>query len=159
MRICVSDRKIINPIILAPSALKSFGFIAQNYCVGSRFSATARNVIQVVGGDQNGEENTAHFTYRISISVKLSYVGKMCMLSAQGNEYQTRNVFVDRWYTKTDGKLQRPLSEDKFRLGQGAFSAGESLVYGETSPCENLKLRSERSWSRLWKAWQQNIIH
>ena len=42
-----------------------------------------------------------------------------------------------------DSKLQRPLGEDKLGLGQGTFSLAASLVFGQTCPCEDLKLISE----------------
>lgn len=40
-----------------------------------------------------------------------------------------------------DGKFQRPLGGDKF--GLGTFSTGESLLFGETSPSEDLTIRSK----------------
>lgn len=56
------------------------------------------------------------------------------------NSYQT--LIVDRWYTAIGGKIQRPLGGGKF--GRGTFSMGESLVFGETSPSEDLTLRSKK---------------
>lgn len=44
-------------------------------------------------------------------------------------------------HTAMDGEFQTPLGEDKFGLGQGTFSAGESLGFAGMIPLRGFDAR------------------
>lgn len=63
-------------------------------------------------------------------------------------------------HTAMDGEFQTPLGEDKFGLGQGTFSAGESLGFaGTIPPARSRRSGLKRSRGRLREVWQQRISH